>query len=208
MSHNRIQSLFDRLTADNPPFLPTELYCEGWLLRLVLDWFEESQIQGHALSFASDACWYSEPSLESPFLYNNPEVDKPIKEGYTRGDGVIGHVQMAIDDTKSKLGLLPSASQFLVLEAKISSSLSYKVTNAPFYDQAARNIACLAQICMSANVLPSNIDAIGFYILGSDKHIERGLYRDLLTTDHIKSTVKRRVEMYDGTKTGFCHSWT
>ena len=48
-------------------FPPTLLYNEGWMLRLTLSWFQKSTLQGHTLSFAEGANWFSEALLPTPF---------------------------------------------------------------------------------------------------------------------------------------------
>jgi hypothetical protein len=47
-------------SGERPLLSPTLLYNEGWLLRLVLDWFSRHDVEGHQLSFAAGARWFSE----------------------------------------------------------------------------------------------------------------------------------------------------
>ena len=69
-------------------------------------------------------------------------------------NGVIGHFSIG-DEGKADLKLLPEATQFLVLEAKMFSGLSPTVNNARYYDQAARNVACMAEVLCRAERNPS-----------------------------------------------------
>ena len=47
---------------------PTILFNEGWLLRLLLDWFSGQHVQGHPLSFPENGKWFSEALLPTAFL--------------------------------------------------------------------------------------------------------------------------------------------
>jgi hypothetical protein len=63
-----IQRMLRAASGGRPLFPPTLLYNEGWLLRLVLDWFSRHDVQGHPLSFRAWARWFSEALLPSAFL--------------------------------------------------------------------------------------------------------------------------------------------
>jgi hypothetical protein len=63
-----IQRMLRAASGGRPLFPPTLLYNEGWLLRLVLDWFSRHDVQGHPLSFGAGARWFSEALLPSAFL--------------------------------------------------------------------------------------------------------------------------------------------
>ena len=49
-------------------FPPTDLYNEGWMLRLVLDWFENYKTVTYPLTISKKDKWYSEAQLPSAFL--------------------------------------------------------------------------------------------------------------------------------------------
>ncbi len=104
--------------GEDRPFPPTLLFEEGWMLRLVLQWFSESDTTGHDLSFAPGARWFSEARLASAFLPRY-RGDK-LAEGYTHADGVIGHFQIG-ENTQAELTLKSDAQQFIVVEAKMFS---------------------------------------------------------------------------------------
>jgi hypothetical protein len=89
MTLKRIQSMLYACDSQNPLFPPTELYNEGWLLRIFLDWFSGQKIQKHPFAFLDEAKWYSEAFLPSAFL---PRSRKdPLGELWTHADGAIGH---------------------------------------------------------------------------------------------------------------------
>ena len=51
MSLETLNNLLSDFDPDSPNFPPTIIYNEGWLLRLVVDWFSKSGIPGHPLSY-------------------------------------------------------------------------------------------------------------------------------------------------------------
>ena len=122
-----IQEMLRTAATDQPLFPPTLLYNEGWLLRLVLDWFARHSVQDQLLSFAADANWFSEALLPSPFLARNR--GDQLAESWTHADGVVGHFLIG-EKGRADLSLETEASQLLVLEAKMFSTLSSGVTHA------------------------------------------------------------------------------
>lgn len=134
----RIHNMIRLSSSPNRPFPATIFYNEGWLLRLVLDWFSQQPCSGHFLSFSTGARWFSEALLPSQF-FARQRGDR-LAKGWTHADGVIGHVTIgdsALADTK----LVEGATQLVVTEVKLFSLLSRGVTNAAHFDQAARNVA-------------------------------------------------------------------
>ena len=65
---NLIAHLVAQADADDPPFPRTLVFEEGWMLRLVVQWFSQSEVTDHELSFASGARWFSEGRLASVYL--------------------------------------------------------------------------------------------------------------------------------------------
>src|SRR2546425_6409929 len=85
----RIADLLARCDSDASVLPPTTLYNEGWMLRLVLDWFDQNRGLGHELAFLPGARWYSEALLASRFLPERRGDNRA--ESFTHADGVIGH---------------------------------------------------------------------------------------------------------------------
>ena len=79
-----IRALLEKLDSDKRNMPPTELYSEGWLLRVILHWFYKNQVSGHLLSFLPGADWYSEDLLDSKYLpaYRGDE----LAESYIHAD--------------------------------------------------------------------------------------------------------------------------
>lgn len=156
-----ITDLLRRAHTDDAAFPATTLYEEGWLLRLVLA--ATAKVGGGApLAFEPGARWYSEARLYSPFA--------PVRRGdgvgetHTHADAVVGHFRIA-PGTKTGFQLLPSATQFIAVEAKIFSGLAKRVTNAPEYDQAARYVACMAHCLATAKVPLTQLTSLAFLVL-------------------------------------------
>ena len=145
---DRIVSMLRSCDSAAPLFPPTELFGEGWLLRLFLDLFSTHRVDNHPLSFSQRARWFSEALLPSAFL---PRYrGDPLAESWTHADGVIGHFHIG-HVGRADLSLSHDASQFIVLEAKMFSKLSSGVTHARYFDQAARTVACMAEVLRRAN---------------------------------------------------------
>jgi len=185
-----------RLAGSNERLFPaTLLYNEGWLLRLVLDWFANRKAsEGHVLSFHPGARWFSEALLPSQFFASSR--GDALAEGWTHADGVVGHVAIgsaALADTR----LNQDAEQFVVTEAKLFSPLSAGVRNASYYDQAARNVACMAEILCRAGRRPENLRSLAFLVLAPRSQIELGVLEGLLAKDSIRAKVARRIGEYE-----------
>ena len=85
----RVAKLLDRCGGGESVMPPTELYNEGWLLRIALDWFSTNGPSDSQFSFCPGADWYSEGRLASRFLARCRSDRKA--EGFTHADGTIGH---------------------------------------------------------------------------------------------------------------------
>src|ERR1700687_6076259 len=118
MAINRVCSLLQSLTTAQPIMPPTELYCEGWLLRIILDWYSTHRVNDHPLAFSEQAHWFSEALLPSAF---RPRTRGDLLgESRSHADGVIGHFTIE-GATKAGLALDLEATCFVVLEAKMFS---------------------------------------------------------------------------------------
>lgn len=201
---NRMEPLLDWMQHGDSHLRPTQIYEEGWLLRIILDWFAHTETPAHALSFAEGATWFSEAMLPSAFP---PRFrGDPLSEGRTNADGVIGHFTIG-DDGKADLNLTPSATQFMVLEAKLFSPLSKGTTRAPDFDQAARNIACIAEVLHRADRAPAQLDQLAFYVLAPAVQINSGFFATAMQPNSVISKVAARVAGYEGDKDAWHERW-
>jgi len=164
------------------------------LLRLTL----AAATQGtHCLpfKFQSDARWFSEALLYSRFL---PRFrGDPLAEAPTHADAVVG--QFAFDAaTKAGLVLRPGATQLVVCEAKMFSPLSSGTTHAPGFDQAARNVACMAETLRRAERPVSQYTSLGFFVFAPESQINSGLFAEPLRRNGLRDRLLKRAAMYDG----------
>jgi hypothetical protein len=205
LSIDKIARLLGRCDSPENNFPPTELYNEGWMLRLVLDWFSSNPGIDHELSFTATDKWYSEALLPSAFLARY-RGDK-LAESWTHVDGVIGDFEIGVN-RDGDLSLVKGASRILVTEAKMYSKLSSGVKNAGYFDQAARNIACIAEVLCRAQMQPSSFSKIGFYVIAPESQIAQGAFAEFIATTNIQNTVGRRVSEYkDSEKDSWLATW-
>jgi len=190
----RVAELLLRCGTEAAILPPTELYNEGWLLRLVLDWFEHEPESGHVLAFPPNARWYSEALLASRFLPTSR--GDPLAESFTHADAVVGHFDISPGE-RGEAVARGDSRQFVVLEAKLGSGLSKGVKNAPNFGQAARNVACVAHAAHVAGLHPE-ASALGFYVLAPEQQIRSGIFGDFVTKERIRDQVKARVDQYAG----------
>ena len=194
--HEKISEMLRLASSDSRNFPATIFYNEGWLLRLVLDWFSRNHADGHSLGFERGARWFSEALLPSQFLARK-KVD-PLAEGYTHADGVIGQITIG-SGAFADASLLKDASQFLVTEAKLFSPLSPRVTHAPNFDQAARSVACMAEVLYRAQRNPKQLSSLAFFVVAPASQInDKRLFDDLLSKPSIQAKVTGRVSQYAG----------
>lgn len=178
-------------------FPPTEIYNEGWMLRLVLDAVQTLDLHDHPLQFLQDARWYAEAQLISPFRPRS-RTDK-LAEAFTHADGVIGHFDFS-PSTKAGLELRADAKQFVVIEAKMFSNLSAGTKNAPLYDQAARNVACMAEAIFRSGKSVIDLERLGFFVLAPvvDKRRHRSSNLEaLIDPNSIRRAVTNRIKSYE-----------
>ena len=170
---------------------PTQLYNEGWMLRLVLKWFNANTEINHELSMKKQTRWYSEALLSSRFLPKS-QKDK-LSEKHTHADGVYGDFDIV---GKGDLLLKENCRQFVVVEAKMFSKYSKGTKNAPNFNQAARNVACMCNIVTNSG--QKNIDDISFFTIVPEEQIsQEKTFTEYINIEHIKKTVLMRINKYN-----------
>ena len=197
-------NLVSSMDYEKPNFPQTTIFNEGWLLKLVIDWLSTSEIYDHPLSFPNDSHWFSEARLPSAFL---PRFKgDPLAESHTNADGVIGHFTIG-SKGKTDLELTTEATHFVVLEAKLYSGLSKGVKNAKYYDQAARSVACIAEVLKRGDLSPSSFSQLGFYVLAPLDQIKARTFNRLLDKQSVKDKVNRRISSYEGERDDWFNDW-
>ena len=189
-----VQRIFESITSEGACIPGTLLYNEGWLLRLVLAAGSKG-IDCLPFRFEPTARWFSEALLYSAFL---PRFrGDQLAESLTHADGVVGQFLFG-PATKVGLGLESKCSQFVVCEAKMFSGLSAGTKRAPTFNQAARNVGCMAETLRRAGLPISLYKSLGFFVLAPASQIEDGVFSSQMTKGEIRNCLKERVRMYDG----------
>jgi len=201
---NVVVDLLKRCDSDKTVFPPTDLYNEGWLLRVILDWFSKQAPTDHELSFSDGCTWFSEALLPSQFLARF-RGDKKA-ESWTHADGIFGHIRIGRGG-KADASLEPDATHLIVTEAKIFSKLSGGVKNAPYFNQAARYTACITELLYRANRKPTDMKRLGLYVLAPAETIADGWFKRPLDKTDIRQKVEKRVQAYEGEKDGWFEDW-
>lgn len=202
---DRIASLLQSCDGDAPAMPPTLLYNENWLLRLMIDWFARNPDAGPApLAPAGGATWFAEAWLPSAFL---PRFRKDrLAESWTHADGAIGHFTTG-NRGWADLVLMPEARQLVVVEGKMFSRLSAGVKNAPWYDQAARTVACMAEVLRRADRHPMELEHLAYCLVAPRKRVDDDVFADELSRGAILRKVRRRVEDYAGARDDWFRDW-
>jgi hypothetical protein len=204
MITERIKSMLEACEAGQPTFPPTVLFSENWLLRIVIDWFAGHGGDRYPMSPLPGARWFSEAWLPSAFLprYRGDR----LAESRTHADGFIGHFAIG-DPGTAGLRLLADARQLVVIEAKLYNRLSAGVKNAPYYDQAARSVACIAELLRRSGQDPEEMDVLSFLIVAPQARIDDGIFAWDTSHEAIRRKVGRRVEEYAGERDAWFRDW-
>jgi hypothetical protein len=200
----RIKAMLEACEAGTAAFPPTELFNEDWLLRIILDWFARHGGDRYPLAPLPGARWFSQAWLPSAFM-SRYRGDR-LAEARTHADGVLGHFVIG-DPGTAALSLMPEARQFVVLEAKLFARLSAGVRNAPYYDQAARSVACIAETLRRAERAPEELDELAFIVLAPQARLDDGIFEWEIAPEAIRRKVRRRVEDYAGERDPWFRNW-
>ncbi len=195
-----LSELISSFDPSNPHFRPTELYNESWLMKLVFHQASTIPDETFPLGFRPGSTWFSEALLPTAFKARY-QSDR-LSESRTNADGVIGHIRIGAK-AKADLELIPNAAQFTVVEAKVGAPLSSGTANAKYFDQAARNVACMAEVIARAGQEPSSLDRLEFVVLAPQYSIEKGTFTDEMKRSSIEEKVRMRVDAYDGDLDGW-----
>jgi hypothetical protein len=169
---DRIAELLRACGTPDSILPPTALFNEGWMLRVVLDWASRHPAAIDALRFDEGSRWFSEALLGSRFSPRS-RGDRS-GEGFTHADAVIGHFRLR-PGGRGDIELLPGARQFTVVEAKMASGLSPGTKYAPAFNQAARNVACIAHLLCTTPA--ESVSNCGFVVLAPAARIEASVFR-------------------------------
>jgi hypothetical protein len=167
---------------------PTILYNEGWMTRLLVSWSIDAGIRFQGIDFGEIKNWYSEGLLSSPFLPRS-RTDT-LAEGYTHADMTLGDFEVDAAN-RGDISVKASEGIFGVIEAKMGSRLSAGTKNAPSYNQASRNLACIA-----FNTLTTNHN-IFFIVIAPEQKIEEHAIRQQVDLKVMLDQIGNRFDSYE-----------
>lgn len=174
------------------------------MLRLVLDWYSRNKLTNHPLLFQPRSIWFSEALIPSPFRSRHHGDTRA--ESRTHADGIVGHISVG-GSAKADVRLLTNATQLIVIEAKIYSLLSGSTKNAPGFDQAARNIACITELLSRANRQPSQMKSLSFFVVAPEAQIKSSIFAQKLDKDNIRVAVQTRAEAFKSELGSWLTEW-
>lgn len=185
-----LKSLIEANEKDNngnrgKHFPLTDIYNEGWLLRLALS---KGLIQQDVLHYKQNERWFSEAELPSPFLQGE------LNEKRTHADAVIGSYKFE-ENTATGVEIdKDNFSSFYAIEAKIFAPLSKGIKKwEKKYNQATRYIGCLAYMVYRSGI--TEFDKLGLIILcpENSKSIKCD---DVQLRQLIRTELPKRIEAY------------
>ena len=176
--------------------LPSEVYNEGWMLRLILKWFSDKRKSGYPLSFNKDAVWFSEGMLEA--------ISVKSKSKYVKPDAIIGNICIGkhgvlnnknCAKANAYFDIRPqfNCSQFIAIEAKMNSSLNKNTVNGIKINQVTKYVIGMSYVLHQSKVKAGNIDDLAFYLLFPAEN-KKGEFEKSINRDNIKDNVKLLVE--------------
>lgn len=198
MENSILIDLLENFDPKSPTYRPTEIYNEGWLLKILLHEYSEHRCEKGSLKFQDDAKWFSEAMLPTKFTARSTKElghKDTLAESRTNADSVIGHIEVG-NKGKADLELAKNVKQFVVIEAKMNSKLTGYVSNVPGYDQAARTVACMAETLSVNKIHPDKMESLAYYVLAPEKRIGNSKFKELVDECSIKEAVRKRVGDY------------
>src|SRR5262249_9754454 len=86
------------------------------------------------------------------------------------------------------------------IEGKVYSRLSLGVRNAPYYDQAARTVGCIAEVLRRANRPPGAMAQLAFHVIAPRSRIQAGVFTAEVDPQSVEGRVQHRVGEYGGAR--------
>lgn len=163
----------------------TDIYNEGWLLRLALN----RGLLQKELKCKKDEKWFSEAELKSPFLHGK------LRETRTHADAVMGSFRF---EKKTSTGVeidKDSFSFFYAIEAKVYAPLSKGISKCDYFNQAARYIGCLAKMAFDAGLCCNDFGKLGLFVVTPESQGKK--IKEDLSIDNLRKLLTRRISEYE-----------
>lgn len=201
---DRVAAVLSTCGSNYPRLVRTELYNEGWMIRLIMDWFSRAPYGNHPLAFAPGSRWFSEGNLPTHFAARHRGDE--LAEDRTQADGLVGHFVVG-QTARNDILLEPDATHFMVLEGKMFSPPSPGTKNAPYYDQATRIVASIAELLCLAGRQPREMARLGYFLIAPAEQLARPPLAMQLDKDRIQAKVAQRLEDYNGAQDHWLRRW-
>ncbi|WP_297089428.1 hypothetical protein [uncultured Draconibacterium sp.] len=179
--------IVESIQTEQPNINPTEIYNEGWMTRLLVHYSIKHQINVVNLDFSMIKNWTSEALMSSPFIL---EVAQPYREGYTHADVALGDFNVDYE-VRGEIDIPNDARVFGIIEAKMKSNLSAGTTYVKDYNQASRNIACIAH-----NTRASDCKIFFVVVIPEQMKEKHGIVPKVDKT-FVYNQIQSRFELYD-----------
>jgi len=185
---NSILQIIKSINSSNPNINPTEIYNAGWMTRLLVYFSVQDKLTIKNIDFSEIKNWCSEAVISSPFQPRK-RGDK-LGEGFTHADMTIGDFKVDFS-TSGEIKLDESAEKFGIIEAKMGSNLSQGTKNAPNYNQASRNLACIAE-----KILENNRCKTFFGVVAPRTQLKFHKLNEQTDKESMLLQITKRFEMY------------
>ncbi len=180
-----IIEIIKSIETPQPNVNPTVIYNEGWMTRLLVHQSIKEGLKLGIIEFSAISNWTSEALISSPFI----QADK-FREGYTHADVAIGDFN--VDYSKrGEVEIRQDARLFGIIEAKMGSNLSQGTTHVPEYNQASRNLVCIA-----SNTINKPNCNIFFYVVAPEKKLIDHKINAQIDLQFVKIQIGNRFNMY------------
>lgn len=199
-----IVEMLRALRTDSNCMPATYLYNEGWMLRLILKAASDGLLGDFIPACQSPGRWSSEAKLFTPFDQSRGKA----AEGPTNVDGIVGDFDWE-PGTQTGVRLSEKPNRFEIFEAKMFSKLSPGVTAAKWYDQAVRNVACMAQTLALRNLKPNEypLSRIAFWVLAPQSQISKHRFATELSPGAMRAKIAMRIAQFSGANREALELW-
>lgn len=180
----KLSEIIECIDANFSRINPTIIYNEGWMTRLLVQQsiIDKTEICG--IDFSQITNWTSEALISSPFI-NAPYK----KEGYTHADIALGDFKIDYCE-RGEIKLLGDARIFGIIEAKMGSNLCQGTTHVNNYNQASRNLACIAH-----NTFKTPCKTF-FAVVAPEKKLAKHKINKQIELDNLIQQIKNRFSLH------------
>lgn len=183
--NNKIINIIQSIENAQPNVNPTVIYNEGWMIRLLVLSSIQEKVKFDSIDFSSIFNWTSESLISSPFINA-----KKYREGYTHADIAIGDFKVDYSN-RGEIEILTDAKHLGIIEAKMGSNLSQGTTHVLDYNQASRNLVCIA-----SNTINKPVCKTFFYVVAPASKIKDHEIVAQIELDAVKKQVNQRFELH------------